>query len=115
MIEFEHKKYGKMIIIDREDNPNHFDMYSDNFHNNNSRYPTNFTLLTGLPISKLLNVNVVLLRDKKNKHLEAVKNRYGFLNFTESSSNYDYFLNYGVEVVEVLDPIESRFEILDIR
>ena len=104
MIDIIDEKYGRVIIIDREDNPTGFDEYLFNYRND--IIPSHTFLL---PIRKIIYAMLIVLRDREKNEIEIIKSRWSKDIFTKK-----FLMNYGLKEEEIFEPINSRFEILDI-
>ena len=99
MIEFEDKKYGKVIIVNDEDRYKegiYFSGYKDGFKIN---------------MYNRITAYLIGYRDIIRGEVKILKNRHSGL--AEDYEIEQFILNYGEEK-ETYEPIYSRFEILDI-
>ena len=108
MIDFKDEQYGRVIIVDREENPKEFDMYLYNFMHNCSKYSTDFEKLTTVSIFSSQSVPLILLRNRKKGQIAVIKNihNWNLLAIIKRFKDMDF---------GVFESIESRFDILDIR
>ncbi len=99
MIDIVDKKYGQIKIIELEDTPG---------------YVCNPITYWGTWLDNQFNHNysVIAFRDIDGEVVKLVKNRYGPL---EDYETEQFILNYGKEVEEIFESINSRFDILDLR
>jgi hypothetical protein len=102
MIEFEHEKYGKVLIYEVEDMKKKSCFLS---MENIEEIPISEFNIEEL--QKLSEACVVGVRNIKNRKVVVIKNRYGRLDDNEIEQ---FILNYGIKK----DPINDRFEILDL-
>ena len=98
MIEFNHKKYGKMIIcepVDIIESPGIF-LTIESF--------------STLSLASIGSASIIAFRDKN--YVTLFKNRFGIL---EDDEIGQFVFNYGkLKFEQIYDTIESRFEILDL-
>jgi len=105
MIEFDDKKYGEVVIYEDIDWQG---------------YDPDISLLTLLhrrsDIHKVMHADIVGFRKREKNYVKLLKNRIGPLEDYETEM---FILNYKIEEEifdpeETFDPVESRFEILDL-
>ena len=100
MIRIHDEKYGNVLIYEKEDLPYGYDI-------------DKYQLIEDLaPSYDRANAHVISFRDIKKGKVKILKNRYGSL---DDIDLIGFILNIGVKEKEKIDPITSRFEILDIR
>ena len=102
MIEFEDEKYGKVVIYDETDV-----VAPGNYNRETMKYLTS----KGGHRDRTYTSNVMGFRNRKKGIVKLLKNRHGPL---EDEVMKKFIFNYGIEK-EIFNPIESRFDILDIR
>ena len=109
MIDFDNIFYGKVRIYECEDVEGQSVMSDEEVEERLSWELHTYGTQT------LSTASVVAFRDLKRNYVRLIKNRYAPL---EDYETEQFILNYGREpepgVVEIFDPIESRFEILDL-
>lgn len=106
MIRIEDKKYGNVFIYEPEDIKGVADYPPEDI---GERDQWSFAVVAKM-ISAI--ASVIGFRDTKKRIVRVIKNRYGPL---EDYETEQFILNYSVvEEIEIIDPIESRFEILDL-
>lgn len=104
MIKFVDEKYSIVVIYEPEDIEGVVGYPSEEV---NERDQWAFEIVAR-DISET--ASVIGFRDTKKRIARVIKNRYGPL---EDYETEQFILNYSI-VEEVFDPIESRFEILDL-
>ena len=102
MIKFNDEKYGNVIIYEPEDI-----LWSWQEFGNGKLDMAAFK--TGSRQDQHV-AHVIGFRNRRKNHVELIKNRYGTLTDLEMEV---FILTYGVRK-EVFDPIDSRFDILDL-
>jgi hypothetical protein len=99
---FKHEKYGMVVIYDPDDTPwrhRHYEkgkLDIDHFRVGSRK--------------EIFAANIVGFRSLEDSYVEIIKNRYGP---SKELSIKNFILTYG-QKEEIFDPIDSRFEILDI-
>ena len=104
MIEFEDEKYGRIVIYEPGDLLRQAD------------YPPLRMVdreqwtFENVSIKNYANASIIGFRDCKKRIVKVLKNRYAPL---EDFETEQFILNYS-PIKEVIDPIYTRFEILDL-
>ncbi len=104
MIEFNDEKYGRIAIYEPKD-VEEIGCYCP--EEIEERWQWEFEIVHR---NISITASVIAFRDVERKIVRMVKNHFGGL---EDSLLEQFILNYSIEE-EILDPIESRFEILDL-
>ena len=104
MLKLEHEKYGKVVIYEPEDIKGVADYPPEDI---GERDQWAFEIVSR---NISATASVVGFRDTKKRIVRVIKNRYAPL---EDYETEQFILNYSV-VEEIIDPIYSRFEILDL-